>query len=218
MAEPTENFAEQPDEPDLAAELEAFVAGEALTDAVPDDDAHPIIGSEAQAQRSMRALRWLDGEERRIATAAQAEVDSIMEFVNARIGPIREWAETKTTTIRKRRAWIERSLEGWARLSKRKTWTWPAGTLTLRAPSERIEIVDEALFVAWAQEQNQLSMLKATPVKTPIKAATVKGVEAFWADKTEVAHTLRLPGDDKDIPGVLVVVPNADLFKANPAR
>ena len=102
---------------------------------IPDPSEPWEIEAQADADKLLWALRSI--ERRRAEDAAVAE---------ARIAEIREWQDARVAALDERRAFLERRLEGWARMrhavsgGREVTWKLAGGELKLRPAQTKCEV------------------------------------------------------------------------------
>lgn len=184
---------------DLFDDLDDFVAAPGLEVAGVD----PLDPTTANAVlRKLRALQRQRGEVIAVAHAEQDRIDA--------------WKRDRTETIDSQAAYLERILDGFMRAeharTKAKTLQLPNGTLRLRAPSSRVEVVDQAAFVAWAREHHAdlLTTPEPQPVKAAIKKLPLGGITSRHDDVELLA--IHDPDTGEAVPGVLVERSTRDTF------
>lgn len=194
---------------ELLDDLAAYMAdGEDLPHD-PDATIEPPRDAD-QANAMLRVVQRL-GQQR----------DEIVRLAQAEKAQIDAWAADRTSGLDRRITLIEVALEGWARAvnretPKRKTLSFPHGTLRLRPGRPSVSVVDEASFVAWALA-NDRDLLSVKPARAEIKRRLVVGHEHEVEGEPPMVTLAALTGDGEIVPGVVFERPRADGFTLQPA-
>ncbi len=205
----------------IELDLDEYVEGESWPEELEDGAPGPLADEEA-LQGVLRRLKRLDREAATVTDVAKVEVERITG-----------WRDDRLAGIAKQRAYGERAVEAYTRgraaanPRAKKSVSLPDGTAKLSKPQEKVEVVDEATFLAWAVEQGTDELADGTvvdiitvhhpalvrvtfaPVKDALKALDHGAEET--ADGITSAG-LALPGGEL-VPGVEVRRPAQDNFK-----
>jgi hypothetical protein len=155
----------------------------------PLEEPCPPPPDEDVADRMLRTMRGLDRQ--------AARVD---ELVRVEVGRIERFADDRRGVIRRRREYLERSLEQWGRAinadqPKRATLQLPNGTVSVRTAQPRLEaFADDETLERIAKEHPGWVRRKPAAAKDPIKRATKPG------RRLEIAEVLRLVGFGSQVP------------------
>ena len=125
---------------------------EFLTDDIPDlDDEQDRAGWIIEGdQRATAALRRIAREQReldRIAAAAQAERDRILEWESRAASIVQNRVQFLTDLLTDYYRQLERSNPKLA-----QTYKLPTGAIKKAKSPDKVVVVDEAAFIAWAKE------------------------------------------------------------------
>lgn len=130
----------------------------------PDDRAAFVIDNDRKAAWAMRKLRAALAEAERIRLEAANELDAITRWRDDALrGPQHDVEFFRALLVGYRH---ELEL---ANPDLPKTYPVPGGKLIRRKGRTRVEITDEAAFVAWALD-NDRDALKVTPLKSRLTA------------------------------------------------
>ncbi|MFP5327750.1 MAG: host-nuclease inhibitor Gam family protein [Acidimicrobiia bacterium] len=136
---------------------------------------YPPEARDKIASWAMRRLAALEAEKARLARAADAEAERVERWLEQSLKPlVHDEAFFKSAlTEYLRHIRDERGEDP----EKPKTLTYklPTGTIVGRRPPERIEVLDEEKFIAWAKANGhpELVRVKEEVDKQAIKKATV---------------------------------------------
>ena len=202
----------------LERDLDEFVEGD--TWPVPDEGGEPLpLKDEAQVAGVLRRLKALDREAQTIADVAKGEIERIAQWRDDRLGG-----------IDKERAYGERAVEAFHRRhvattpGARKSLSLPDGTLKLAKAQEKLDVVDEEAFLAWAvtttkdervhvYEVTQPALVRVhiEPDKAAIKTLP-RGFQQAGEEGADQVRTEVVTPDGEIVPGVQIVRPAYDRF------
>lgn len=173
--------------------LEEYELGDFTADEL--DDAPPIPDNIDEADWQLRRLARL---RRRMA-----ENEAL---AGARVALARKWLQEENGKLERHAAFFEQSLAAFhghllEADPKRKTVSLPAGTLKARKHPDRVDVIDDAIFVKWAAaERPELIRTKVEPNKAEIRRLLAKGPSAG-----DYGLALVDPATGEAAPGVVLV-------------
>lgn len=181
------------DDVELAADLEAFLAGSEEPQGEGADE-QPTAASEDDAAKFLRTIRWLEREEGRVASLARAEK-----------AKIDQWCADRVAGMVRRREALERTIENWTRATHAKVTTkkFPAGTLRLREARPHVEVTDEAAFIEWALRTDRKDLLRIEASKKAISDVLQRG-DAMEEGDLRI-FDVRDEGTGELVPGIAFV-------------
>lgn len=144
------------------------------------------VTDDSEAEWALAKLQRAKSEVRNIERRAQAEVDRISAWHERTArGPLRD-VEFFTGHLRR---YYEKVVVAGGLYGKSKSYNLTNGTLSTRAGSEKVEVVDEAACLDFAEGNGRVELLniKTTPNKPAIKKALkageqIPGVELVRSD------------------------------------
>lgn len=130
----------------------------------------------------------------RMLTAKAKMVNANVDRATAEIERIKAWEEKMNASIRAEieniKAWIEEHVIAERDATGQKTFSTPWGTISTTVVRDKVKVVDEQAFMAWAHENpdgDSMIRVKEEPQLTTIKEAVLN--------------------EGMDIPGVDIVAP-----------
>lgn len=185
-----------------------MAAATAEPDWEPDDP--------ADANKLLGALRGIQRQLDEDKATAQQVVEEATDWFNAR-----------SEVLEKRRAEIERLLEGWTRMrfavsgGREITHKLPNGDLTLRAGRDRVAVAGVEDEQALLLEQNgyaDIVVVKRSVSKSAVSKMAKAGPETSYDATPEgfVAHHAVESDTGAIIPGVMILQPTEKTFAAKP--
>jgi hypothetical protein len=140
------------------------------------------------AMRKLMALRHRVEENEAVADAERLRIDEWLQYANQRYAGDIAYFEAILTMY----AQQQRTTDG------RKTIDTPYGAVKSRATQDKFKIVDEDVFLKWAEESlPDAIMVKRTPSVTNLK-------KAVTIETTETLGLVAMTEDGEIVPGVHV--------------
>jgi hypothetical protein len=198
--------------------MEPSPALSAYLDAWMDDDLADVPDSgELAIEDDVFADRLLY----RRATIA-AEEARIEKLRKERIAEIDDWCDRRKAKAEREASWIERGLEVFMRFRVArggpKTLQLPSGVLKLTKPRESVDVRDPDGFRAWARANAPELLRWPEPPEPEPKKDDLKKLRAGESRPFGELLEFSLAHEGEVIPGVYVVVPKEDSFKAVPTE
>ena len=138
--------------------------------------------------------------------------------VHDRLKPERErldaFEDDMTGGMKDAIARIDKLLEAWQRQEGRKQFRTPYGTTRLNPTSKRVEVTDEAKFLAWVIENGYWALVRMDPAKSVIGDMKPGPAIEDWANEAETA--ISLMDEDEFVPGVAIVQPKEGTWTPTP--
>lgn len=180
--------------------------------AAADDGEYDAPEDVAGADRLLSVLRAIERDE--------AEINAVYE---ARLADLDSWREDRMHGVTRAKGRITHLLEGWARAmhkdTERKTWQLPSGTLTLRGRQPKLAFRDdeEAVAINLAGRFGEhVRRVTYAVNKNVVKNLLKAGPRADEPPEDGYVPHLAVTDDGEYIPGVRVMVPEQDKFRAAP--
>lgn len=175
--------------------LDAFLSEGAF------EGTEPVVNTDSLATSLMRRMARMMREADRIKAAADAERERIATWeADALRAPLLEAQRCDELLV----SYYQALLRENPKLAK--TYKIPGGTIQRRQGVDKVEVVDESAFIAWAQDNapHALSTPKPRPLVSELKGAAWHHVEG----------TVVSP-DGQPVPGVAFVA-GVERFAAKP--
>lgn len=164
----------------------------------PESDPLGIGASTEQVERFTRIRKFAPTDDvaaekvmRRLVTAHQRR-RQIIDQADELIAPIAAWRDSQLVPWERRIAWFTDHLREYAvlrrfRLGERdpqaKTLKLPSGDVPTRRQERRVDVIDAAAFIAWAQANDYDSLVRTpTPPPEVAKAEVKKAVMIMEKD------------------------------------
>ena len=118
------------------------------------------VDDEAQAEETLRRLKWWRSEQQRITAHAEQQMEEI-----------RRWQDGELEEVTQKIAFHENCLASYLLRLGRKSLSLITGTFKFRKQPDKIEVLDKAAFELWAQGKDTDAWWNVTVTKSPKKAA-----------------------------------------------